>query len=200
MHLNWKWHRDAKRVQEAAGGDKLAAEQLVAAHYASVFRLLLHLTGSHPKAEDLTQETFLKAWRRLDQFSGRSSFKTWLFRIAYRETFAQQNPPPLLQLDEERFDPGQDFAQSLLDAVAIERAILTLPHDLRVTFLIHEVQGLSVNETAEVLGIPKGTVLSRLSAGRERLRRQLTMRDVVANTAEVRDPKAFEGAASYETR
>jgi RNA polymerase sigma-70 factor, ECF subfamily len=191
--LNTRWGRDSRRVQQALAGDRSAAEWLVNEHYPRVFRFLAHLTGNRNEAEELTQETFFKAWRGLRQFSGRASFCTWLLSIAYREAVARRERFPTAPLDPETRDAGQDFVQSLIDAVAVERAVTLLPEDLRVTYLLLVEQGLSVVEVADVLGIPKGTVLSRLANARERLKRQLAMRDIVAAMPAPKDPTTLKG-------
>lgn len=187
-----------RRVQQALAGDRAAAEWLVTEHYPKVFRFVAQLTDSSADAEELTQETFFKAWRNLGQFSGRSAFGTWLLSIAYREAIANRGRHETVPLTMDAYDAGQDFVQPLLSAVLIERAIGQLPEDLRVTYVLHIGQELSVEETAQVLGIPKGTVLSRLANCRERLKRQLAMRDIVSSVSAKKDPKATKRITSYE--
>ena len=187
-------------MQQALAGDRAAAEHLVAEHYPRVFRFLAHLTGSRSDAEELTQETFFKAWRSLGQFSGRSAFCTWLLSIAYREAMAYRDSHETVLLTQDTRDYSQDFVQPLISAVIVERAVEGLPDDLRATYLLHVEQGLSVLETAQILEIPKGTVLSRLANCRERLNRQLAMREIVVSAPVPNDPKATKRVTTYESR
>ncbi len=180
MHLDRIEER--RLVKRAIAGDREAAERLVARHYPSVIRFLLHLTGHINEAEELAQETFVQAWQRLSTFEGRASFRTWLHRIAYRKFAERRHLPDFLELDEDQDDGRRCFVEPLVEAMAIERAIAALPDPIRIAFLICQVQGMSVKDAAEILSIPVGTVLSRLHSARERLRRNLAMRDIVSAT------------------
>lgn len=191
MRLHWAV--DERRVQKARAGDRQAASRLVDDHYPGLVRFLLHLTGRLDEAEEIAQETFVRAWQRLDTYAARSSFRTWIHRIAYREFLAYRERTPNTAPLNEASLAGGDFAAGLLDALSIERAVLTLPIDLRLAFLLFHVQGLSAREAAEVLGVPRGTVLSRTFAARERLARLLDP------TGGEPDPKPREGANPYET-
>jgi RNA polymerase sigma-70 factor (ECF subfamily) len=194
------WSIDRRLVRRTLAGDKAAGEQLVTAHYPAVLRFLVHLTGKPVEAEELTQDTFVRAWQKLDTFQGASTFKTWLHRIAYREYANRRKLPDVVELDEELFEARKDFSSNIVEALAIERAIANLPEHLRSTFLICHVQEMSIAEAAEILNIPAGTVMSRLSIARERLRRQLTIQDVAvfAASREEDHNTNFEGPQSYE--
>jgi len=198
MALNW--NADRKLVKRILAGDKAAGEQLCLAHYPGVLRFLLYLTGHPNEAEELAQDTFVRAWQRLNTFEGRSTFKTWLHQVAYREFAARRKLPDAHELDDDLPDDRPSFVSDIVEALAIERAIATLPEQLRVTFLICHVQEMSVKEASEILEVPVGTVLSRLSTARARLRRQLTIRDVVifAGTCEDTLREAPEGPHKYE--
>ncbi|HVT12328.1 MAG TPA: sigma-70 family RNA polymerase sigma factor [Fimbriimonadaceae bacterium] len=178
--MRLEWMEDRRLVKRAAAGDGEAANRLVSQHYTDVVRFLLHLTGHINEAEELAQETFVKAWQRLATFEGRASLRTWLHRIAYREFALRRNIPDFVEMPEDHMDERQCFVGPLVEAMAMERAIAALPDSLRITFLICQVQEMSVKEAAEILGVPAGTVLSRLFTARERLRRQLAMRDIVS--------------------
>jgi len=189
------WGGDERRVKRALSGDREAAKQLVDAHYPNLVRFLLHLTGQMDRAEEIAQETFVRAWPRLDTFRGHASFKTWIHAIAYREFLADRSRRPLdVALVDEPL-PDSDFSQGVVERIAIEKALSSLSEELRLTFLLVNVQGLSVREVAEVLGIPRGTVLSRLATARERLARLLISFDAGGEP----DPKPLEGAKPYET-
>jgi len=190
------WGGDERRVKRALTGDRDAAKQLVDAHYPKLVRFLLHLTGQMDCAEEITQETFVRAWQRLDTFRGHASFKTWIHAIAYREFLANRSGRPLDVALQDELPQGRDFSHGVVERIAIERALSSLSEELRLTFLLVNVQGLSVREAAEVLGIPRGTVLSRLATARERLARLLISFEAAGREP---DPKPLEGAKPYET-
>jgi len=183
--MRWGWNEEKGLVRKAIGGDSESAEKLVSRHYPSIVRFLLHLTGHLNEAEELAQDTFVRAWPKLDTFEGRSSFRTWLHRIAFREFAARRGLPDFIELPEGHGDTKQNFVGPLVEALAMERAIASLPESLRITFVLCHVQELSAKEAAEILSVPVGTVLSRLHSARERLRRQLEMREIVAVASEL---------------
>jgi len=196
IRTRWEERRLAK---QALTGNRDAAEKLVARHYASVSRFLLHLTGDIHEAEELAQDTFVGAWQSLATFEGKSSLRTWLHRIAFRKYVSRRNSPESHALQEEHVDVRQDFVGPLIEALAMEQAIATLPEQLRVTFLICQMQELTAREAAEILGVPEGTVLSRMHTARERLRRQLAMREiVVAIPSREREVRGLEGPQQHE--
>lgn len=197
MTLEWIVERGL--VKKALAGDRDAAERLVVAHYPGVIRFLLHLTGHINEAEELAQETFLKAWSKLGSFEGRSSLRTWLHSIAYREFASRRRLPSHTELDEDTHDERQNFLAPLVDAIAIENAIAALPDQLRITFIVCHVEKMSAKEAAQVLSVPIGTVLSRLHTARERLRRHLVMNDIVtAVPATEPNQNEFEGPQKHE--
>lgn len=163
-------------------GDKAAGERLVTEHYQRICRLLRHLTGSVGDAEDLTQQTFVKAWQALATFRGESSLATWLHRIAYHEyTHWLRSRRDHASLDDAT-DVPDDRAHCELEAVLLRRAVAQLSPEHRETFLLYHVQGLSVSEAAIILGVPAGTVKSRLFVTRQRLRELLSEpKEVVHN-------------------
>jgi len=157
-------------IKRALSGDAAAAERLITAHYARIYRLLRCLSGSAVAAEDLTQQTFVRGWQALDGFQGRSSFATWLHRIAYREYThwlrCRHDDLPL----EAAADIADIKAAHGLDSIMVSRALGHLPSDLRDVFLLYYIQELSVAETAAVLDLPVGTVKSRLFTARGQMR------------------------------
>jgi RNA polymerase sigma-70 factor (ECF subfamily) len=197
MHREWFVER--RLVKKAVAGDREAAERLVSLHYASIVRFLLHLTGHINEAEELAQETFVKAWPKLGDFEGRSSLRTWLHRIAYREFAARRRLPEVAALPDDRCDERQNFLSPLVDALAVEHAIATLPDQLRITFILCHVENMSVREAAKVLTVPVGTVLSRLHTARERLRRQLAMGEIAVAISDMdATPREHEGLKTHE--
>lgn len=147
-------------------------ESLVEAHYDAVFRFLWQLTRHRENAEDLTQQTFIKAQSRLSSFRGNSSVRTWLHAVAYREftTWRRLRWLRVIGLRVEQQAPDlHGIAEEglwLLDALA------KLKPALSEAFILHEVQGLSVEEISHVTGSPAGTIKSRLHHARANLQRQ----------------------------
>jgi RNA polymerase sigma-70 factor (ECF subfamily) len=155
-------------VGRARRGDAAAFEELVRACQGGVYRLALHLVRSPAVAEDVTQETFLHAYRSLKRFRGQSAFSTWLYRItrncavdAVRRSARQR------RLAQEVAQPSPVPDPSL--RVALSSAIDSLPRELREAFVLIEVFGLSYRETATVLGVVPGTLKSRMHRTRRLL-------------------------------
>ncbi len=127
-------------------------------------------------ATDLTQQVFLQIFRKLDQFSQRSSLATWIYRLAVNEALQHQRkqprwkfqtlPPEIASTKASKLDSAED--RELLD-----RGLAQLDPDLRSVFLLREVEELSYREIAEVLGVPEGTVGSRLNRARSELQQHL---------------------------
>ncbi|HVT13809.1 MAG TPA: RNA polymerase sigma factor [Fimbriimonadaceae bacterium] len=155
----------AKRV---SAGDHQAIDQLVETHYASIYRFLRHLTRHVDDAEDLAQQTLIRALRGAERFDGRAKLRPWLLGIAFREFTKWRRRRLWLPLTADRPKPGDDY-QRLLEADALLDALGQLPEGFRATFLMHYVEGLSLREVAESLAIPEGTVKSRLHAARAQL-------------------------------
>jgi RNA polymerase sigma-70 factor (ECF subfamily) len=161
-------------------GDRAAGERLVAAHYPRVFRLLRSLAGEGDAAQDLTQQTFARAWQSLSTFQGRSGLATWLNKIAYHEYTHW--------LRARRIDAPLDEAAAIedlreargLDSILVSRALTLLSTDLRETFVLYYMQEFSIAEVAGLLDVPAGTVKSRLFAARQRMRELLQAADARA--------------------
>jgi len=152
-----------------------------------VFGLALRVLRDEEQARDVVQDAFLKAYGSLDRFEGRSGFYTWLYRIAMnlcldrkrreRGERAVRDEDALAETpaDPEAVgapSPGVALERAEL-RVQLARAIATLPGEARRTLELREVDGLSYHEIAEVLGVPKGTVMSRLHHARRRVREAL---------------------------
>lgn len=159
-------------VRRARGGDLAAFEDLVRGHQADVFRLALHLVRDRPTAEDVTQEAFLLAFRSLRRFRGRSKFSTWLYRItrncAVDAIRGRERRRRLERATTER-PPVPDASLR----AAVGAAIDGLPPDLREAFVVIEVFGLPYGEAGTVLGVPPGTLKSRMHRARRLLMRAL---------------------------
>ena len=154
-------------------------------HRAVVFRTARILTHSDADADDLAQETMLKAFRAIDQLAPRSNPKAWLMTIL-RNTHVDRlraQHPAELTLDDNvvagsEADPPPDWgdAEQVLASFTDEQiiaALRTLPADIRWTLLLADVQGMDDAEASQVLGVPEGTIKSRLHRGRRMLRNSL---------------------------
>jgi RNA polymerase sigma-70 factor, ECF subfamily len=164
-------------------------EAAVAENIDALYRGALRMTRKPEEAEDLVQETCLRAYRFQHQFQPGTNFKAWLFKIQtnlFRSRYRKQyNSPQSLDNTEEFYlyqhlgadvQPAEDPAAEVLDKLGVEevrKAIEDLPPAYRETVLLTDVEGFSYKETAEILGVPVGTVMSRLHRGRQRLQQSL---------------------------
>jgi RNA polymerase sigma-70 factor (ECF subfamily) len=159
-------------LERAKRGDRDAMARLVDAHYDAVYRFCARRVGAQ-LAEDLAQETFIVAQRQLRNFESRSSLSTWLFGIAHNQVRNAVRKRKLEPVDW-TMDAGTTNPEStLIDREALRKALGGLSEEHREVVLLHEVEGLSYDEAAEVLGIPPGTVKSRLHHAFLNLRRAL---------------------------
>jgi RNA polymerase sigma-70 factor, ECF subfamily len=174
---------DRELVDRARDGNQEAFADLVRRYQVRVFNLARVSTRNDADAEDVAQEIFIRVHRGLRSFRGDSAFRTWLYRIAVNVTRTQAGRPSLFGWFR-RVEPedagGADPLEALPspDAVedsvayrdAIDHALGRLTPDLRMAVTLRDSQGLEYREIAEVLGVPIGTVMSRISRGREKLR------------------------------
>jgi RNA polymerase sigma-70 factor (ECF subfamily) len=164
-------------------------EAAVAENIDALYRGALRMTRKPDEAEDLVQETFLRAHRFRHQFQPGTNFKAWLFKIQtnlFRSRYRKAwNAPQSLDDTEDFYlyqhlgpdqATGEDPAEAVLDRIGVEEvrnAIEELPPAYRAAVLLTDVEGFSYKETAEILDIPIGTVMSRLHRGRQRLQKAL---------------------------
>jgi RNA polymerase sigma-70 factor (ECF subfamily) len=175
---------DAELVGSARGGDHQAFAKLIGRYETRIVRLV---RGMVPESdvEDVTQDAFLKAYRKLGAFDGRSSFYTWLYRITAntamdwrkRERHRRHAPLPEGPEGEDAVpaeDAGPEKASSRRELKArIDAAIEALPDKYHEILVLREIEGLSYEDISSRLGMSKGTVESRLFRARERLRERL---------------------------
>ncbi|NPV77061.1 MAG: sigma-70 family RNA polymerase sigma factor [Anaerolineae bacterium] len=173
-------------------GDRAEFAKLVEAYSGQIYKLALRILENQRDAEDVLQETFLKAYRSIANFEGRSSLATWLYRIATNEALMivrKRKPELSLEIEGQddhedaivtpyhftdwRFLPEKEL-QSSEAKQHMDQAVQRLPASLRAVFLLRDVEGLSVKETAEVLRISEGAVKTRLLRARLRLREDLS--------------------------
>ena len=178
-------------LEALKAGDRAEFSRLVDAYSAPIYRLALKILGDPQDAEDVLQETFIKAYRHLKEFEGRSSFSTWLYRIASNEAFMllRRRHPEAVSVDEPVQTPDGDMEpmeivdwcclpeNELLTAESrdyLDHAIDELSPSLKVVFILRDIEGLSVRETAEALRISEAAVKTRLLRGRLQLREKLS--------------------------
>ena len=153
---------------DATAGDPLAAAALVRATQTDVWRLCAAL-GDRDSAEDLTQETYLRAFGSLHRFEGRSSLRTWLLAVARRVCAdalrARRRRPSLVGLDPLDVEVG-DGVDRVGESAAVGDLLVRLEADRREAFVLTQVVGLSYAEAAEVAGCPVGTIRSRVARAR----------------------------------
>jgi RNA polymerase sigma-70 factor (ECF subfamily) len=167
-------------IEAARAGDKRAFERLYRLHSGKVMGLCLRMTRRRDVAEDCVQQTFIRAWRNLEAFEGRSAFSTWLHRIAVNEVLSHaRNHGTRSESDEEAvaeadtapqaFPDGHDAS----DVMDVERALATLPEGSRHVVVLQAIYGYSHEEVAQMLGIAVGTCKAQLHRGRRLLRERM---------------------------
>lgn len=179
-------HSEAELVLRASEGDADAFESLIGLTSPRVYRMLVRALGNPSDAEDVLQETFVKAWRALPRFRREAQFSTWLYRIAmneasrHRSTGARHRALPLedvmLELPDLRASPAT-AAESAELRRQLETVLRELPLPYREAVVLRDVEGLSNEEAAEVLGLDVRNFKSRLHRGRMAIRRRLEERD-----------------------
>lgn len=169
-------------VAQAKAGDPRAFGTLVRRYRKRIFALALHITGSASEADDIAQDVFLKAYRALATFEGRSHFFTWVYRMTVNRSLNQrrdrdrrgENPldDPRLELAiavDARGNPGRE-AELRQTYARLLRALDELPADMRTTVILVSLQGLSHGEAAVVQNVKEGTIAWRMHEARRRLR------------------------------
>ena len=173
---------DLDLIRAAAAGDAAAFEQLYRQHYRRVYSLCLRMLGSTTQAEDLTQEVFLQVFRKLGSFRGDSQFTTWLHRLTVNQVLMHFRKRGVkLEHTSEEGDftnvvetPLQSTRRiSMVDRLALEKAIAELPPGYRTVFALHDIEGYEHEEIADMLGVSIGTSKSQLHKARMRLRELL---------------------------
>ncbi|GAB4533495.1 MAG: sigma-70 family RNA polymerase sigma factor [Anaerolineales bacterium] len=180
-------------LQALKSGDRAAFAHLVETHSPAIYRLALRMLNNPQDAEDVLQETFIKAFQHIERFDGRARLSTWLYRIATNEALMllrkrtddgisldapaandpleEQEPLEIVDwshLPEETLLSGEVHAY-------LEKAVRSLPESLKTVFLLREIEGLSTTETAEILKLSEAAVKTRLSRARLQLRESLSV-------------------------
>lgn len=169
---------DPKTLARARRGDQRAFAALVR-HYDPRLRALAYrLLGDRARMDDALQETYVKAFRSLPRFRNDSALGTWLYRIAYNACLDElKRTRVVVDIDSvrERAEPGPDPAETLATRQTLVLALAGLPPEDRAAVLLVDAEGFDYRSAAEVLGVPEGTVASRLNRARAALRH--TLRD-----------------------
>ena len=167
---------DPALVARAGAGEHGAQRALLAAHGEAVWRLLYRVTGDYDWAHDLTQETFLLAFRKADRFRGRGAAGAWLARLALnlaRDEMRKRRRRRQL-LERRAGAEAESLGRDPLMAARVSDAVESLPEGLRWVVEMHDIEGYTHEEIAEALDIAPGSSRARLSRARARLREQLS--------------------------
>ncbi len=173
-------------------GDRAKFARLVEQYSPMIYRLGLKMLNNPQDAEDILQETFIKAYKHINKFDGRSSVSTWLYRIATNEALMslrkkrpdtvsfdvpsiyESEPQEPLQIIDWCCMPEEEYLTAE-GRTRLDQAAERLPESLRIVFVLRDIEGLSTRETAEVLNISETAVKTRLSRARLRLREDLSV-------------------------
>jgi len=183
---------DSVLVQQSQAGDTPSMERLILKYQHRIYNVILKMCGNADDAAELTQETFVKVIESIEKFKGRSSFYTWLFRIAVNLTLnhCQRSARTATRsLDAEETDPDSDTSPLLKDLLSDDRAVdpavlaqsrelcdlakrllLELEEPQRAVVVLRDIEGMDYAQIADVLDLELGTVRSRLSRARSHLR------------------------------
>lgn len=180
-------------LEALKAGDREAFARLVDETSAHIYRVALQILGDEQDAEDVLQETFIKAFRALPDFESRSSLTTWLYRIAVNEALmlVRKRKPQTVSVEEnipfdaEAESEGMEIVDfcclpegELLSTESryfLDLAVKNLPQNLRVVFVMRDLEGLSIQETAEMLNLSENNVKVRLLRARLHLRQELSV-------------------------
>jgi RNA polymerase sigma factor (sigma-70 family) len=181
---------ESELVRRARQGDLPAYDELVRRYQERIYATIYHMTSNHEDANDLAQESFIKAYSALKSFKGGSSFYTWIYRIAVNKTinflkqrknrhfmslndidFNVENNPDLVALISDK-TPLREVGLTELQK-KMNEALLKLSKDHRLVVVLHDIQGMSHDEIAEIAGCNIGTVRSRLFYARQQLQGHL---------------------------
>jgi len=178
-------------VDALKAGDRAEFARLVDAYSGPIYRLGLRMLGREQDAEDVLQNTFLQALTHIENFEGRSSLSTWLYRIAANEALMLlRRKRPEVSIDDSDSDDDRDGLspaefvdwgalpeEELLSSEgkkALDQAVQNLPETLRMVFILRDIQELSIRDTADALGLSETNVKTRLLRARLNLREQLS--------------------------
>ena len=197
--------RDEDLVRRYLSGDRAAFAALVERHERRVYNLALRMTGREEDARDATQDAFLTVLRKLSSFRGEAAFTTWLHRVTVNTCYdllRKRQRSPLLERGDDDLPaleppPAPDPADASSLSLDVRQALMQVPEDFRAVMILHDVHDLPQEEVAAILGVPVGTVKSRLHRGRVALARAMGLSRRVPTNGEPADaPGSSEGTVS----
>ncbi len=187
-----KSKEDALLVEKASQGDRQAFNKLILKYQDRVYSICFKITGDYDTANDCAQETFIKVFKKLKSFKGKSKFSTWLYSVTvntcknyitssyYKKEYStinivkDKNNQQIgeFEVTDNRYDPEKEI---LADEVEekIKGAVLQLPVDLRIIVIMKDMEGRTYEEVANILSMKEGTVKSKLARARNQLRKML---------------------------
>jgi RNA polymerase sigma-70 factor, ECF subfamily len=176
---------DVRLAMRCRAGDLAAFEELYASHSRRLYAVAYRMIGNVQDAEDMVQEMFLLAFRKLDTYKGDSALGTWLYRLGVNACLdrlrskARRNElrTQVLDVDPPRWPDQKMQPLAMVQRLDLERAIQALPDGCRAAFLLHDVEGFEHQEVARMLGIAEGTSKSQVHKARGRLRAALQRKD-----------------------
>jgi len=178
---------DSTAVERFKKGEKAAFEELVLKYQDRIYNLCRHMLGNGHDAEDAAQDTFIKAYQKLKDFRPEASCYTWLYRIAvntcldykkrpfWESLFSKSEGGASIDEPASNWPSPETLCESKQIGLALHTSIRNLPSKLRTAIILHEIEGLSYSEIADVLEISMGTVKSRISRAREELKKTLRL-------------------------
>ncbi len=169
---------DIELAFQAQRGDVAAFEELYRTHCSRIYALCLRMVADRSRAEDLTQEAFVRAWEKLASFRGESAFLSWLYRLAVNVVLSdvrsrRRREGDVAGLEESRLPDPRAVPHRVGACIDLERAIESLPPQARMVFVLHDVQGYRHREIAGLMGLAVGTSKAQLHHARRRLREAL---------------------------
>lgn len=170
---------DLDLVRQARDGAAEALEALYRRHCGRVYALCLRMTADERRAEELTQDVWVRVWRKIGTFREESAFTTWLHRVTTNVVLQSERGHKRrrkrirLVDDLSPYDPGAE-SEPTETRLTLERAIATLPERARVVFVLHDVEGRTHREVAEILDVAEGTSKAHLHRARRMLRERLS--------------------------
>lgn len=191
LALDYAAMTDVELARCCAAGDVEAVRRLVSANNQRLFRAAWSILKNRQEAEDVVQSCYANALAAIGSFEGRSSLTTWLTRIAINEALARKRTQErrrrhleaegvqVLETYRERLAKGSEAPSPEAEAAReqlrdlLERAIADLPENFRTVFVLHEIEGVSVEDAADALNVPTGTVKTRLMRARRKLQQAL---------------------------
>jgi len=166
---------DVALINRYLAGDIAAFDELVRAHEDRVFSICLRMMSDRDSALDAVQETFLTVFRKADRYEAKAAFSTWLYRVAVNTCYdllrkaKRRRTEPLPETTDPVDPRGDDDFESVELRPDIEEALLKTPVEFRSALVLVDLQGLALDQAAQILDIPVGTVKSRLFRGRKQL-------------------------------